>query len=155
MPCFALAETGARPFTLLLPDHYCGPALPSARGPPAPPSGSRMPLGPPRSAAAPKFGHLIIKCIKGVELKVRDAIPDDYDPSTEGGIKCAQRKSNHNLSECAWKISSCERFVADHEAYTSFGSRCFLRYLRLAFELGTFTPGKDKKNTILYIYEYL
>lgn len=42
----------------------------AGRGPPGPPPGSRMASEPPRPAAAPKFGHLIVKCVKGVELKV-------------------------------------------------------------------------------------
>lgn len=41
-----------------------------ARGPPGPPPGSKMSSEPPRPAAAPKFGHLIVKCVKGIELKV-------------------------------------------------------------------------------------
>lgn len=43
----------------------------TGRGPPGPPPGSRVSSEPPRPAAAPKFGHLIVKCVKGIELKVR------------------------------------------------------------------------------------
>ena len=44
--------------------------LTPARGPPPPAPGTRVGTEPPRPAAAPKFGHLIVKCVKGIELKV-------------------------------------------------------------------------------------
>lgn len=47
----------------------------TGRGPPAPPPGSKPVAEPPRPAAAPKFGHLIVKCVKGVELKVHIFAP--------------------------------------------------------------------------------
>eukprot|EP00752_Nemacystus_decipiens_P003806 g3502.t1 len=52
----------------------------TTRGPPGPPPASKMSSEPPKPAAAPKFGHLIIKCVKGIELKAGSGMFGKADP---------------------------------------------------------------------------
>lgn len=74
---FGIVECSERPlFCFLL---LCfSRILLIGRGPPGPPPGSRMASEPPRPAAAPKFGHLIVKCVKGIELKVPDFFSSSF-----------------------------------------------------------------------------
>eukprot|EP00904_Undaria_pinnatifida_P003072 jgi/Undpi1/12766/HiC_scaffold_6.g02434.m1 len=54
--------------------------LTPARGPPPPAPATRVGTEPPRPAAAPKFGHLIVKCVKGIELKAGSGMFGKADP---------------------------------------------------------------------------
>ncbi|CAM9611130.1 unnamed protein product [Discosporangium mesarthrocarpum] len=54
---------------------------PPGEGPPSPPPpGSQMARGPSRPAPAPKFGHLIVKCVKGNDLKAGSGLFGKADP---------------------------------------------------------------------------
>mmetsp|Transcript_25021 Transcript_25021/g.36943 ORF Transcript_25021/g.36943 Transcript_25021/m.36943 type:complete len:667 (-) Transcript_25021:263-2263(-) len=77
------------------------PRGPGAPGPPprAPPPPSTQPdqkIAPPSAPAAPKFGRLMVKCLKGVDLKAGQGMFGKADPYCKVRIGTQEFSTKHN-----------------------------------------------------------